>query len=124
MRNTKQRKVVLDIVNYSMNHPTALDVYHECMKTLPSISLGTVYRNLNILVDRGMIRRLEIPGHIDRYDKNDWHDHFICIRCGKIVDVLKHAVSCPEQLNGNRILRYEVRYDGICCDCMELNEGE
>ena len=69
MRNTKQRKMILEIINNSYNHPTAYMVYQECTKILPNISLGTVYRNLNTLVSSGEIQRLDIPNQMTRYDK-------------------------------------------------------
>ena len=47
MRDTKQRRLVLEIINNSYNHPTAYQVHEECLKVLPNISLGTIYRNLN-----------------------------------------------------------------------------
>ena len=87
MRNTKQKSLILDIINQSFQHPTAYMVHEECLKIMPNISLGTVYRNLNKLVEQNKIQRLEVPGDFERYDKTLAHDHFICLNCSKIIDL-------------------------------------
>ncbi len=124
MRNTKQKSLVLDIVNNSFCHLTAFEVYQECLKTIPNISLGTVYRNLNSLVKQGKIQRLEIPSHITCYDKMSYHDHFVCKKCGKIIDLKKRTISMNKRIDGNKILNYSIQYEGICCDCLKLEKGE
>lgn len=124
MRNTKQRNLVLDIVDKSFLHPTAYMVHQECVKIIPNISLGTVYRNLNTLVELGKIQRLEIPGHIDRYDKMDAHDHFICLECGNILDKKRRNISYDEWMDGNLVKNYKIRYEGICHDCLMLKKGD
>ena len=124
MRNTKQNSLVLDIVNNSYNHPTAYDVYLECIKVMPNISLGTVYRNLNKLVGKRLIQRFELKDNIVRYDKNVSHDHFICSKCNKVIDLEKNNITYDEMIDDNRILMVRVFYDGICCDCLKLEKGE
>lgn len=124
MRNTRQRELVLDIVNQSYNHPTAYEVYQNCILVIPNISLGTVYRNLNTLVELGSIQRVSVSGQVDRYDKITKHDHFVCVRCGSIIDIVKKNFCYEGMLEGNKVLDCKVRYDGICCDCINLEEGE
>lgn len=119
MRNTKQRNIVLDIVNNSCSHPTAYMVYQECISVLPNISLGTVYRNLNTLVKLGSIQRLEVPGHIDRYDKVLDHDHFICLECGSIIDLDRSDISYDKMIDGNLVKTCKICYEGICLDCLK-----
>lgn len=122
MRNTKQRNLVLSIVNASCYHPTALDIYHECLKVIPNISLGTVYRNLNALIEQGKIRRLKI-NNIDKYDKIDEHCHFICIKCGKIIDIYKHLIEYIDEVDGNKVLDCKINFEGICKDCLKEEES-
>lgn len=122
MRNTKQKTLVLEIVNHSVNHPTAFEIYQECIKVIPNISLGTVYRNLNSLVDLGKIQKLDIPNHITCYDKKISHDHFICMKCGKIIDLEKKNIYYDKIPNGHKILDYKIQYEGICCDCLKLEK--
>lgn len=120
MRNTKQKSLILEIVSQSFSHPTAYMIYQDCIRTLPNISLGTVYRNLNTLVELGKIKRLEVPGHIDRYDKINAHDHFICFSCGNIIDLERRNFMNEEMIDGNRVIDCKIRYEGICRDCLEV----
>ena len=69
MRNTKQRDLILQIINNSYNHPCAYDIYLDCKKEIPNISLGTVYRNLNTLLESNSIQKIKSTDNIDRYDK-------------------------------------------------------
>lgn len=124
MRNTKQKSLVLDIVSHSFSHPTALEIYLECLHFIPNISLGTVYRNLNLLEALGQIQKVEVPGGTVRYDRVGNHDHFVCVRCGKIMDLERKKISYDEMIDGNQILNCKVRYDGICFDCLNKKEGE
>ena len=124
MRNTKQSSLVLDIVNKSCNHPTAYDVYLESIKIIPNISLTTVYRNLNKLVDKRLIQRFELKDNIVRYDKDTCHDHFVCIKCNKVIDLDRRYVGYKEMINGNKILNMRIFFDGICCDCLESRKEE
>ena len=123
MRNTRQRSLVLDIINNSYNHPTAYEIHDECTKVIPNISLGTVYRNLNTLVSLGEIQRLEIPNQMTRYDKVLSHDHFICLECGNVYDLERSKISYDKVIDGNLIYTCKISYDGICRDCLD-NKGK
>ena len=69
------------------DHPTAEEIYDAAVKECPGLSLGTVYRNLNSLVDAGRVRRVSIPGKADRFDHTlPWHSHLYCTVCGSVTD--------------------------------------
>ena len=86
-RNSRQRMLVYDAVKASHEHPNAEEVYQVVKQRLPDISLGTVYRNLNSLVDAGRVRRVSIPGKADRFDHTlGWHSHLYCNCCGGVMD--------------------------------------
>ena len=86
LRLTGPRRVILDVLHGTETHPTAEWVHRHVRRRLPRVSLGTVYRNLRLLVDQGLAA--EIPGPHARFDANlDAHHHFTCVRCGRIVDV-------------------------------------
>ena len=118
MRNTIQRDLVLEIINNSSNHLTAEDIFEIARITIPNISLNTVYRNLNILVDSQKIRKIKTFDGKDHYDKLHKHNHFICLKCKKIFDV-------PETFNLNykiipddfEIVNYDITYSGYCNEC-------
>ena len=68
MRYSKQRELVMQTVENLCDHPTAEEIYDTAAKECPGLSLGTVYRNLNSLVEAGRVRRVSIPGQADRFD--------------------------------------------------------
>ena len=86
LRLTGPRRVILEVLRGTESHPTVEWVYRLVRRRLPRVSLGTVYRNLRLLVAEGLAA--EIPGPHARFDANmDAHHHFTCVRCGRIVDV-------------------------------------
>ena len=116
MRNTKQKELILNIINNSYSHPTAYDVYLECKKEIPNISLGTVYRNLNTLVECNDIQKIKSIDNFDRYDKMINHSHFICIKCNKIIDI-NEKVDYNEYIGENKVLNCKLILEGLCKDC-------
>ena len=119
MRNTKQKDLILSIVNSSFSHMTADDVYNECIKFIPNISLGTVYRNLNSLVFLKKIKRIKMLDNVDRFDKNTVHSHVICSRCGKIDDIFyDFNIKMPDLIE-YEISDYDLCFNGICRNCKE-----
>lgn len=116
---TKQRKLVLDIVQNSYDHLTAEEVFFLAKQEMPNIALGTVYRNLNILVDEGMLRRLSIAGQPDRFDNTGIeHEHLVCKCCGKLKDFQIEGVrELLAKSTGVDIQNYELNAYYICEDC-------
>lgn len=118
MRNSKQRSLILDIINKSTSHPSAEDIYIECRKHFPNISLGTVYRNLNLLVSLNEITKITC-GDREHFDKREEHHHFICQKCNKIVDIYDIKISKINELNGNIVEEQVLMLKGICKSCQE-----
>ena len=100
MKNTKQKKAILDIINNSNNHLDAYQIYDEAKKQISNISLGTVYRNLGGLENDNLIISLMVNG-IKHYDKVIPHYHFICKKCSKIVDVFDVKFPKIEKIENN-----------------------
>lgn len=119
MRNTKQRELILNIVCSKCVHMTAEEIYKECLKSIPNISLGTVYRNLNFLVNSKSIKRIKMPNNIDRYDKNIIHSHIICNKCGKVEDVILNFNIKIPKIKNYEVSDYDLCFNGICNDCKE-----
>jgi Fur family ferric uptake transcriptional regulator len=121
-RNTPQRKAILSELRCLKTHPTASELYEAVRRKVPRISLGTVYRNLEVLSQQGLIRKLDFAGNEARFDGNI-HDHLHvrCMDCGRIADVdgnLNLAMCEPvEFLNGYRILGHRLDFIGLCPDC-------
>lgn len=122
-RMTKQRQVILEELRMMHNHPTADELYEKVRAKLPKISLGTVYRNLDMLASAGIIRRLQNTGSQMRFDGDlNGHPHIRCISCGKIVDIdaEPEPTECDHKLvagSGFRLVERRVEYVGICLDC-------
>lgn len=88
MRYSKQREVVKEVTKSTITHPDAEWIYREAEKSIPNISLGTVYRNLKELVEQGELITLETEDNVLHYDGNvDPHAHFICRGCNRIIDL-------------------------------------
>lgn len=123
-RNTIQRSLVLAAVNRLRCHATADEIYDAIAKEHPSISRGTVYRNLNRLVEVGQIRRVEIPGEADRYDHIcEEHYHVQCVVCRRIFDVDMERLPAPEthikDAHGFSFVGHDLIFKGICPDCQK-----
>lgn len=119
MRNSKQRNLVLEIVNCSKSHPTAEDVYNECRKQISNISLGTVYRNLSQLVERGEIQRISNIDNVDHFDHNKTHNHFICEKCNQIIDIEEPYIPKYDYILNHQVRSQWMIFKGICKDCQK-----
>jgi len=117
MRYSHQRDTIRKIVNNTKAHPTAEWVYTETKKVIPNISLGTVYRNLKVLVESGQINVI-YDGPIARYDWNlNNHDHLKCIKCGEIVDINKINTNLQNHIENNyefKVSEIDVTISGTC----------
>ncbi len=127
LRMTHQRELILEELGNCHNHPTADALYERIKKKLPRISLATVYRNLEILSEAGMIRKLEISGRQKRFDKEiDQHDHIFCVQCRRVDDIKldqTRLISLEEGQNqGYKISGCRVEFYGICPKCQAKNK--
>lgn len=121
---TRQRRVILEEVKMVDTHPTADEVYRTVRRRLPKISLGTVYRNLEVLSEEGAIQKLESVGTQRRYDGNPInHVHVRCTSCGRVSDL--HGVELPlvEEVSG-KVAEYKItgcrlEFSGICPECSD-----
>ena len=120
-RLTKQRKIILEKLRGVNTHPTADEVYDMVRKDLPKISLGTVYRNLEVLNADGHIQIVRAPGGQKRFDADTRpHHHVVCIHCGAVGDVfnVKDAPIDATQVKSEfTILGQTTFFYGICPQC-------
>lgn len=123
-RNTIQCTLVLETVNKLPGHVTADEIYEAIAKEHPTISRATVYRNLNRLSQTGKIRRIEIPGGADRFER--WchpHYHIKCEVCGRIFDVdmeyIPHLEYKIRDTHGFQLTGHDILFTGICPQCRE-----
>jgi Fur family ferric uptake transcriptional regulator len=118
---TRQRKIILEELRKLKTHPTADELYDAVRERLPRISLGTVYRNLDVLQENGEVLKLESAGSQKRFDGDIRpHYHVRCVRCGRVGDVENEVadldvsgVSAP----GFTITGGTVEFYGVCDIC-------
>ncbi|MBQ9932168.1 MAG: transcriptional repressor [Firmicutes bacterium] len=125
MKYSRQRELIRNVMRGNRTHPTANDVYLKLKEVCPSLSLGTVYRNLNLLVENGEIERIEMPNGCDRFDGNPGqHYHAVCTSCEKVFDL-----TLPQLRNLQDLIHREIGMDverlcltikGICPQCQQL----
>ena len=116
---TRQRKVILEELRKVFTHPSADEIYEVVRKRLPRISLGTVYRNLEILSENGEIQKLELGCTQKRFDGNaDNHYHIRCIHCDLAV---KHELK---DAAGFKIIGHKLEFIGICPDCLNKSQPQ
>jgi len=122
-RSTKQRQMILDIVNEHRDHPSADEIYLEVRTRDHKISRGTVYRNLNLLVEDEQIKHVKLSG-ADRFDwQKDSHYHMICVGCGKLTDL---PITYRNELDfetaektGYENVIHRTIFEGICSECKQ-----
>lgn len=121
-RNTIQRALVLEAVNTLRCHATADEIYEAIAARYPTISRGTVYRNLKLLCESGDIRKIETMGGSDRYDHR-CHDHYHarCNRCGRVFDIeMPYLAGLEAQIqdaHGFLVSGHDILFRGICPLC-------
>ena len=121
-RMTMQRKKIMEIVTEGNTHPSADEVYQRVRSFLPRISLGTVYRNLEILSEMGKIQKLELSGSLKRFD---WdlkkHYHIRCLRCDRIDNAPLAPLNQLEdelyEATVFQIIGHNLEFIGLCPKC-------
>ncbi|MDE6604191.1 MAG: transcriptional repressor [Lachnospiraceae bacterium] len=123
VKYSRQRQVIYNFLMSRKDHPTADVVYQNVRQEYPNISLGTVYRNLTLLTNRGEIQRLQVGDGVDRFDADtSRHCHFICSGCGCVTDL---PLDCMEDMLADARKKFDGRIDrqstyfyGLCRDCL------
>lgn len=126
LKYSRQREAILSYLRSTTSHPTAENVYFKIREEFPKLSLGTVYRNLNLLAENGVILRLSCGDGVERFDAiTKPHNHFICRSCGVVLDL---KVECMETIDkeaekhfSGKIEGHEVYFYGTCNQCLQKN---
>lgn len=122
IKKTKQKEMILSAVLANKAHPTADTIYSYLKAENPTISLGTVYRNLNKFAEKGEIQKIVIPNGSDRFDFNtSEHNHILCEKCTNLFDInlmfppLTDLIADDDfEVTGHNLMLY-----GICKECRE-----
>ena len=123
-RMTRQRKLILEELRGARGHLSADELYERVRKRLPRISLGTVYRNLEVLYEQGEIQKHEFGGTQKRFDGNpELHYHIRCICCDRVDnapvrlvrDIEKELNDCTDY----KIISHRLEFVGLCPACSD-----
>ena len=124
-RNSKKREAIFQALRSSSEHPSAERIYAMLKPDYPDISLGTIYRNLGILMEEGLVNAVGQVRGEERFDAcTDDHAHFICSRCGAVIDLDMQEDAVPdyafvEKSIGSRVVSRSLSYTGICKNCLK-----
>ncbi len=123
IKYSRQRESIKNCLMNRHDHPTADNLYMSIRKEFPNISLGTVYRNLNLLVELGEIRKLSYGKGPDRFDADITpHYHFICTECGMVCDLPmkapEHIIEEAQEFCQGHIDNHITYFYGVCQDCL------
>mgnify|MGYP003940211317 CR=1 FL=1 len=130
-RQSKQRNRLLELLRSTDTHPTADWLYRQLKDEFPNLSLGTVYRNLATLIERGLVKKIHFGSTFDRFEANTQpHYHLICESCGKIFDFEMPATynnlnEQAKQHTAFTIRHHKLEFFGVCqqCKAKKQNQG-
>jgi len=126
-RKSQHRERILEILEETRSHPTADWIYMRLKEEIPELSLGTVYRNLKVLMEQGLIQKLPFGSTFDRFDaKIAPHYHLVCEKCGLVEDfeMPQYASinSQAEKMSAFKISRHRIDFFGLCGKCRKENK--
>ena len=127
LKYSRQREVIKECLINRYDHPTADMVYMDVRETFPNISLGTVYRNLQLLTDLGEIQKLNVGDGVDHFDAKTFpHYHFICKECGSVIDLQMENIDTIKDIAGvnfdGQIAGHITYFYGIFGNCCKKTE--
>ena len=123
-KRSRQRERILELLRSTGGHPAADWIYNELKEEFPNLSLSTVYRNLSVLLDQGLINKIDFGSTFDLFDANTvQHYHFVCERCGVITDLeLPVDPTLNDRVNEATPFtarRHRIEFFGLCSRCKE-----
>ena len=129
-KHFRKRDAILACLQESHSHPSAEVIYSRLKPVIPDLSIGTVYRNLNLFKQQGLIISVATVSGVERFDGNtDPHVHFLCSKCDAVIDL--HELTVPQSLtdaaqgSGGKVESCNLSFTGICRQCLNHNkEGE
>ena len=123
LKYSRQREAVYNFLTTRKDHPTADFVYTNIREEYPNVSLGTVYRNLQLLTSIGRIQKIRVGDGIDHFDADiSPHNHFYCRKCGSVIDLDMDNIDSINEIAGKnfdgRIEDHIICFTGVCGKCL------
>ena len=129
-KHFRKRDAILQYLQSVTDHPSAEKVFTQLKAQIPDLSMGTVYRNLNLFKQQGLAVSVATIKGVERFDGNtDPHVHFICQECDAVIDLMDMEIpdslkSVAEHSSGGQVAECQLCFTGICQDCLEkLSQG-
>ncbi|SDI53946.1 peroxide-responsive transcriptional repressor PerR [Alteribacillus bidgolensis] len=127
VRMTPQRHAILEFLFDSMSHPTADEIYKALEGKFPNMSVATVYNNLRVFKEVGIVKELTYGDSSSRFDcVTTDHYHVICSDCGKIVDFhypgLDEVETLAEHVTGFQVNNHRMEVYGSCPECKNISK--
>ena len=120
IRVSHQRLLILDYLSQNDIHPSAETIFTDLKKIDPVISQATVYNTLKILSEKNLVKELDLNLTSKRYEfARGHHSHFVCEKCGKIIDLKEMKPYNINELSDYLIESVDVTYRGLCPDCKD-----
>ena len=122
----RKRNAILHYLQATKAHPSAETVYAELKQQIPDLSMGTVYRNLNLFRQQGLASVVATVQGVERFDANtEPHVHFICADCGTVTDLMEMEIpqafsDRAAQLSGGKIDGCSLSFTGTCSHCTNI----
>ena len=121
-RYSRQRERLLEVLRASTLHPTASWLYDQLKSEFPKLSFGTIYRNLTILIEQGLVQKIDAGSTFDRFEaKTIPHYHLICTQCGSICDVEQQLFPDIDEtitnMTGFVVEKHRIDFLGMCIGC-------
>ena len=123
----RKRNAILAYLQSTTTHPSAEMVFAGLKPQIPDLSLGTVYRNLNLFRKQGLASCVATVGGVERFDGNvDPHVHFICSECDAVIDLMDMQIpvtlkNAAESCSGGQVADCRLSFTGQCKTCFEKN---
>ncbi len=123
MKFSRQREAIKEFMMTRKDHPTADTVYTHMREEFPNISLGTVYRNLQLLTDLGELQKVRVGDGLDHFDADtSLHYHFYCRQCGAVIDMdmdsLGEINDIASKTFDGCIESHNLTFSGLCGNCV------
>ncbi len=124
---THQRQVLYEVMQAMAGHPSPEEIFAEVRKRIPAVSLATVYKNIHIFVENGILREVSLHHGSQRLELHQReHHHLVCTRCKAITDIAAEGISLLPQHRdlgvGFRVERYSVDVIGLCAECQRAGK--
>ena len=128
-KNFRKRNAILQYLRQSEDHPSAEKIYTDLKKEIPDLSMGTVYRNLNLFKEQGLITSVATVNGVERFDGNtEPHVHFVCTHCSAVTDLPQ--IYVPQSLcsraaaeTGGQVGTCQLTFTGVCNRCCSTQKS-